>query len=361
MRLSICIPTHHGRGRFLAEAISSLLLQKTEEWTDQVEICVSDNASEDETCELMTGYIRGYPGLFHYYRHPANLGFTRNLIHLITLAQGDYCWLFSSDDVMAPGAVALILEMLAQHPNTAGMTVDFRSYDREMKQIVGESHPPILLPDHPEEKQVFTSPGQIFRACGSVQGNFSMQIFDRRLWQEAAAETGTAKISSFRYFPYLYLFGLMVRKRPMWIWLPEKLVQSRTQNDFLSGELGRSMLRYHTVTMQEVAQIWRELFGRSSATYQSLMFDNYHVFWSAWSIIVYKGRYPCTLADEIKAVVVFARNLSFLPGFWATGFPALLVPQQVPKAGLAFLRRTGLGRRLRACKRRFFSGAAESS
>ena len=47
MRLSICIPTHDGRREQLREAVESVLTQSK----DGVEICISDNASEDGTQE----------------------------------------------------------------------------------------------------------------------------------------------------------------------------------------------------------------------------------------------------------------------------------------------------------------------
>jgi abequosyltransferase len=359
-RLSICIPTHHGRGRFLREAVDSVLCQMTDALRGQVEICISDNASEDETQNLIARYSREHPGLFVSQRHAENLGFTQNLMSLVRLAQGDYCWLFSSDDHMAEGGLARVLDALAERPTLAGMTVDFRSYDQSMTQMLGESHPAALLPSHPERTQVFTSPADIFRNCGSVQGNFSMQIFDRRLWLEALVEIGEAKFAGYQYFPYLYLFGRMVQKRPAWLWLPEPLIHSRAQNDYLSDTLGRNLLKYHTLTMDEASRVWGELFGRSSATYQSLMRDNYRIFWSAYPVLVYKSRFACATGDEWRALVGFTRRLFFLPGFWAFTLPALLLPRFVPQACLAALRRTGLGQALRALKRRLRPEAQRS-
>ena len=355
MRLSICIPTHHGRGRFLREALDSILAQITPDLREDVQICISDNASEDETQELVAGYSRDYPGLFLYHRNPVNLGFTRNLMRVIGMAEGDYCWLFSSDDVMASDGLARVSAALCQNPHLAGMTIYLHVL--HLWEKGEEVHwPPDLLPEQPERAHLFTSPEEIFRNCGSIQGYTSAQIFDRRLWQETLREVGESMFTSFRYFPYLYLFGKMVKKRPMWLWLPDRLVICRSDNDYLSAELSFNYLQYHVNTMAEVSRVWGLLFGRQSATYQALMRSNYLSFWSWAPIVRYKMRSRCTVKDDWVALVGFTRCLYFLPGFWAFAFPFLLVPHPTVRAAVRWGRQSTLVRLVRAVKRRLVGG-----
>jgi abequosyltransferase len=54
--LSFCIPTHHGRAAYLKEAIDSMLEQIVGQHEGDVQICVSDNGSDDGTAELLAGY-----------------------------------------------------------------------------------------------------------------------------------------------------------------------------------------------------------------------------------------------------------------------------------------------------------------
>ena len=360
LRLSVCIPTHHGRRAELQQAIESILPQITGSLRGQVEICVGDNASEDGTQALMERFIQENPDLFVYCRHPENLGFARNLLHIIRMAQGDFCWLLSSDDMMAEQGLARVLAAFAQNPGLAGLTVDLRYWNRSMTHCLRENMPAALLPCRPEQAQVFTSPAQIFRECGSVQGGFSMQAFDRKLFLEVLGEVGDAKCVSFRYFPYLYLFGKMVKKRPAWLWLPEKLIQSRGDNDSLSRELNQNALKYQTVVMEELHRIWSSLFGASSATCQSLMRANFSSFWNGPALLAYKSRYSCTAADERRALWVWTRCLCFLPAFWLTSFPVLLMPGAGLRPAVLFLRRMGLTAALRAGKRRLIRGTRSS-
>jgi abequosyltransferase len=353
-RLSVCIPTHHGRGETLREAIESVLSQLTETLSSRIEICISDNASEDETQPLVRRYMQEYPGLIRYHRNPENLGFTRNLMHAVGLAEGDFCWLLSSDDVMAPHGLTRILEVLDEFPTLTGLTFTTQAYDRTMTQKIKAEYPPSLLPQYPQEMHVYSGPDQIFRECGSVMGYTSTQVFDRRLWQECLAEIGPEKFAAFTYFPYLYLFGKMVRKKPQWIWLPEKLVFSRADNDYLSSHLSSNMLKYHRLTMEEASQVWGQLFGRGSATYQSLMRDNYVNFWSGPSLLRYKAFTLCTAAEEWRALLWFPRRLYFLPSFWLFAFPVLLTPHSWTQAAAFTVKKLGMRDTLRSVKQRFF-------
>ncbi len=317
----------------------------------QVEICVSDNASDDGTQALVARYSRENPDTFVYHRHPTNRGIAGNLMALVNIARGDYCWLLSSDDRMAGRGLSQVLAVLSQSSALAGLTVDLSYYDRDMTHPIRGGMLTTLLPRDPDRMQVFTSPQQIFRECGSVQGGLSMQVFDRELWLETLEDIGETEWASFRYFPYLYLFGRMVKKRPAWLWLPEKLIQSRTDNDSLSEELNHNALKYQTKVMEELHRIWGRLFGPSSATCQSLMHTNFRPFWNGLALLDYKSRYACTAADEARALVVWTRCLFLLPVFWVTTLPVLLTPSFVLRAVVPPLKRTGWVPVLRTWKR----------
>ena len=85
IKLSLCIPTYN-RAAFLSEALDSVIQQAT----DEVEIVISDNASNDGTAEMVTEYQGKFPRIT-YYRQPENLGFDRNMLRAVDLARGEYC------------------------------------------------------------------------------------------------------------------------------------------------------------------------------------------------------------------------------------------------------------------------------
>lgn len=109
IKLSFCIPTYN-RGAYLGRLIESIASQ----WTDEVEIVISDNASTDNTEEIIAEYQKKYPRIV-YSKSKTNLGADRNYLRVVELAQGEYCWLFGSDDYLAEGAINRILCEIQDH------------------------------------------------------------------------------------------------------------------------------------------------------------------------------------------------------------------------------------------------------
>jgi len=84
-------------------------------WTDCIEICVSDNASTDNTDDVIDEFKNTYPlvRLVHS-KNNENVGADRNYLRVVEIASGDYCWLFGSDDALVPGAICSIFQELQQ-------------------------------------------------------------------------------------------------------------------------------------------------------------------------------------------------------------------------------------------------------
>lgn len=106
IRLSVCIPTYNF-GRFIGETLESIVRQANEE----VEIVVLDGGSADNTTEVVEGFRGAFPRL-RYYRQDFKGGIDRDMAKSVELARGEYCWLFSADDVMAEGALDRILRKI---------------------------------------------------------------------------------------------------------------------------------------------------------------------------------------------------------------------------------------------------------
>ncbi len=105
-RLSICMPTYNF-GKFIGETLNSIIPQLNED----VEIVIVDGASQDNTPEAVAEYQKKSPHI-HYHRLTTRGGIDKDMSISIDLASGEYCWLFSSDDVMKPDALINMLEML---------------------------------------------------------------------------------------------------------------------------------------------------------------------------------------------------------------------------------------------------------
>lgn len=109
--LSICIPTFNRR-LYLKDTLDNLIKQ-VHMFGDQVEICVSDNASDDGTSELMHEIVKTYRQV-KYYANSVNYGYDYNIIKLIEVSQGEYIWFLSDDDVVATNAVKQIISFITK-------------------------------------------------------------------------------------------------------------------------------------------------------------------------------------------------------------------------------------------------------
>jgi glycosyltransferase involved in cell wall biosynthesis len=106
--LTISIPTYN-RACYLRELLSSLLGQLTAE--SRVELVVSDNASPDETAEVVREFIeRGLQ--IRYIRNATNVGPDANFFQCFEQAHGNYVWIIGDDDSIASGGMKAVLDIL---------------------------------------------------------------------------------------------------------------------------------------------------------------------------------------------------------------------------------------------------------
>jgi abequosyltransferase len=108
-KLSICIPTHN-RAKYLPELLDSIIEQV--DANNPVEICISDNASEDDTAELVKAYKNKYPHIV-YFRWPTNMGADRNYLKVVEIASGEYCWFVGSDDKLVEHSLFKVLNKIS--------------------------------------------------------------------------------------------------------------------------------------------------------------------------------------------------------------------------------------------------------
>ena len=326
--LTFCIPTHDGRGPFLREALESILGQAEDVPSGCITVSISDNASQDETRAIVAGFQVRFPGLVRYARHDTNQGFTSNMLRAVGEAEGDYGWLFSSDDRVVPGGVKRVWEALRGHPGLAGMTVDFQSYDSTLTRPL----PPmnrLLYPSHWDETHLYHSLPEAFRECASMMGYISGQIMHLPLWRETLAAVGEAAVRQAGYFPYVYLNGEMLKRQPCWLWLPEPVVQNRLGNDSVTRDLNQNIVRYQTTVLRDTAWVWGQVLGQGSAVYRQLVRANFESVWGWRALCSYKVASRCSLAEEARALGAWTRVLYFLPRFWLSDFPVLLIPRQI--------------------------------
>lgn len=105
-RLSICIATYN-RAEYIGETLESILPQLT----NAVEVVILDGASTDATESIVRHYAEQCSSI-NYVRLQEKGGVDKDYDLAVGHANGTYCWLFTDDDILNPGAVKAVLEQL---------------------------------------------------------------------------------------------------------------------------------------------------------------------------------------------------------------------------------------------------------
>lgn len=182
--LSICIATLN-RGDVIGETLESIVAQVT----DDVEVVVLDGASRDNTAEVVDGYRRRCPRL-RYVRLAANGGVDRDYDRAVQESSGEYCWLMSDDDILAPGAVEAVLGAARRLFSLIIVNADVRS--RDMSEVIEARRLKL------DQDRVYT-PGQLdefFVEAAEYMSFIGCVVIRRDIWLERDRERyfGTAFI-----------------------------------------------------------------------------------------------------------------------------------------------------------------------
>ena len=104
--MTISIPTYNGSGT-IKNMLDTLLPQCDE----RVELIICDNASTDNTGDIIEEYVKQYP-FIRYIRNDKNIGPDSNFILCMTEASGKYTLLLSDDDILVENSLSIILDFL---------------------------------------------------------------------------------------------------------------------------------------------------------------------------------------------------------------------------------------------------------
>jgi hypothetical protein len=130
--LSVGIPNFN-HAEYLAQAVRSVSRQSVR----PIEILLLDDASTDESWELITQLAAEDPGIVPM-RHSRNLGVIASLNDLLHIARGEFVHFVAADDFLLPGFYEAAMRLLAEFPG-AGLCCS-----RYVKVVDGS---PTLLPD----------------------------------------------------------------------------------------------------------------------------------------------------------------------------------------------------------------------
>lgn len=204
--LSICIPTYN-RVFYLNNCLNSIKLAKKNNL--KIEVCISDNFSEENTEEILAKYKDDLN--LRINKNKKNLGGPLNILKVVSMAKGEFCWLLGNDDIVLTDAFEK-LNILFKKKN-----VDFfyvNSYQLTLHDINRLAHP--IEPKkinfknlkkfsnypHSSEMDFF----ELIDPKKSYEFMLSMFlcVFKRRLWMENLEAIDEKEISDPHPFSNLY-------------------------------------------------------------------------------------------------------------------------------------------------------------
>lgn len=137
-KVCLCIPTHNASAT-IRDTLDSLLSQTFK----NISISVVDNASSDNTCEIVALYALSNPSIT-LLKFSENIGGNGNFNRCIQLATGDYTGIFHADDVYEPKMVEKQVAFLESHQDAGAVLVRARLIDAENNDMGLTSLPPEL-------------------------------------------------------------------------------------------------------------------------------------------------------------------------------------------------------------------------
>ncbi len=175
-RLSICIATYN-RAEFICETLESIIPQLT----DEVEIVIIDGASTDSTSRVVNSYIEVCRKI-HYIQLPSKGGVDYDYNQAVEFAQGEYCWLFTDDDLLKAGAIEQIL--LEMSKGYSLIIVNSEVWNRDFSTLLFEKH----LSDEAQSLYDPQKFDDFFRDCVLYLSFIGAVVIKRNLWKERDRE-----------------------------------------------------------------------------------------------------------------------------------------------------------------------------
>lgn len=109
--LSICIPTYN-RGDMLRQTLESITSQAAFADGSDIEVIVSDNASADNTAEVVAGFVAAFPGKIRYHRHPETILPDLNFEAALKMGNGQFLKLHNDNLTVRDGGLAEIVKVV---------------------------------------------------------------------------------------------------------------------------------------------------------------------------------------------------------------------------------------------------------
>ncbi|MET3652555.1 glycosyltransferase [Dyella japonica] len=125
--ISVCVLTCN-QSAYIEACLQSILAQATDV---SLEVLVGDDASDDETSQIVSGFVQKYPAMIKHFRHEVRLGASRNYQAILAHVSGEYVAHLDGDDYWLPGKLKKQVEFLEAHSECSAVYCNARTVSED--------------------------------------------------------------------------------------------------------------------------------------------------------------------------------------------------------------------------------------
>ena len=159
--LSIAIPTLD-RADSLDKCLKSIVDQFDNELIEKIEVVVSDNASSDNTKEIVKKYVEQFSNI-NYFRHDKDVGYDANVKTILDKSSAIFCWTLNDNTTLEAGSIKYILDIIKNNKDVAYICVH-QEDNKKLKQ----------------NEQRFANGNEWLDKIGLVGGRLSQCIYNKK-------------------------------------------------------------------------------------------------------------------------------------------------------------------------------------
>jgi len=174
--VSVCIPTYNGEAT-LRQTIESIVNQTS----DDVEVVVCDDASSDATAAIADEYA-ARSAQVRFVRNEYNVGMDRNFARAALACRGEYVWFCGQDDILEPGAVDKLRQIVECNPSVDYVYFNYRFCNGDLTRVVKSAFLGIANDRH------FAGPEDYFREIDHCPTFLPSVVMRRKFWEHTPYE-----------------------------------------------------------------------------------------------------------------------------------------------------------------------------
>lgn len=126
-KLAICIPTFN-RSYHLKNCLNSLL--NNGKIIKDVEICISDNNSTDDTKDVINFYKKKIN--INYHKNYENIGVAKNILKSVEISNSEFCWVVGDDDMLLNYSIKEVLNLINNYTNADYFYINSFHFNSEL-------------------------------------------------------------------------------------------------------------------------------------------------------------------------------------------------------------------------------------